>query len=76
MSTPGAAMSTVVAPRLLNDASRSFWSVAATEMIPDDGQPAGYMTSADSSAPSLPAAATTNDPRETATATASQRAWE
>ena len=41
MSTPGAARSTVVTPKLEKSASTSFWSVAATAMMFGESYPEG-----------------------------------
>src|SRR5262249_33622519 len=56
--TPGAPRSTLARPKFVNEAPRSFWSVASTETIPRFSYAAGYIGEASAFWLLLPAAQT------------------
>ncbi len=70
-STPGAARSTLLGPKLEKDASSSRAFVAATVMTQSSGSAPGYCGRTSAFTCALPAAATTSAPAAPAAATAS-----
>src|SRR6185503_10442982 len=76
MFSPGAPMSTVVAPKLLKNARWSKWLVARTEMMLLLGYVAGKNANASLSELALPAAATNSMPACWCAVIASCSAWE